>query len=447
MPTNNWNEQFIDDYEKLRRFLRPASYGCFSRKDICQQLDIANRRYQQLLKDCKDILPEDFFKSDGMKLHRRPALNGDMYHTNDNFLAKTYFLKSFSEKDIYLDLSLLQILQYQFLHCESDVSLNAKEILQLLEQTAASFSFPYAARISERTVQKHLEYLSTIGFIFKADKTSEPRYQIVTNILEELTTKQLKKLLWAVAFYRNLDYLAVPGYYLTASLEHILQKPDSVRFPFLYQNYDIRRIIDDDLAYRLMQAIQYNKDEQNNKVVVLSFDYLDPAKKDNRSWKKEIAKDPVALITDDLAGSRQRLRVENLDFTPRKSNKTYRLDGMRNVKITVESRERVDLISQSKKPPSPQYETLTIKFHYKTLAQKKNLQTRIRYILPLSKSIFEDVSDDIFSCELSIPTDHRSILPLLRSFLPFIEIPKEENDLYHRMSDQIKEALKNYGID
>lgn len=416
----NWNVQFIDNYEKLRRFLRPVSYGCFSRSDICKILDIKKRRYQQLARNCFDILPEGILSEEDQdknrKGHRRVQIRGNNTYGSENFLAKTYMIKSLTQLDIFLKLSILRILK------QNKQGLTRKEIEDKL------LSPTFDASITPHTVKQHLERLFDLGLLYRSkkqvSKKGKPQtaYHLAKDYLGTLTTSEVKELLFAIDFYKNISPLSVPGYYLSATLREKYHLPISNQ-PFQYENYDIRCILEDGLVYQLLQVIRYN--QQDNGTLLIRFQYR---KNEHEDWR-DLVVQPISLLRDDLMGS----KVQLIDA---KQNR-YRLDCIRNVRVQAAVQFR-----KAKQLMRLESNTMILKFHYQDEQEKHKLRQRIMETLP-QPQIHEE-TDHAFFCTIAAPRNHVQLLPLLRTFLPQLELPASEKVLRHRLTEQIERALNYY---
>ena len=54
----DWNVQFFSDYDTVRRYLRPISYGCFAPRDIAKLLGSHASSYSHTIQHLRECLPD-----------------------------------------------------------------------------------------------------------------------------------------------------------------------------------------------------------------------------------------------------------------------------------------------------------------------------------------------------------------------------------------------------
>lgn len=506
----DWNVQFFSDYDTIRRYLRPISYGCFAPRDIAKLLGSHASSYSHTIQHLRECLPdgsvmdiEDLLDAKDQRMQ----ILGDSYRTSKTPFAETYYLRTLSENEIYFYLHLPRFLSLEDLTPTDRQSakirsrINGKkpgrtnqkkeEPSDTAEFDAAEWVPPYQlhlppdekdpdarAEIAEnaelpywdkpngfdtRSIQGYLEELVRRGYLCRSGKKERPSYHVTEDVLAGISMEDLAALRFAVDFYREISPIQVPGYFLSSQIGWRTDQPEMNR-PFQIVGGDPRRIIDDDIIYKVLQAIELDEE--------IEFLYRDPTWRENRDakktakqkseaqewdneysrWKKEdpdLAEifqrehprpevdehyrhlHPAAIAIDDLAGGRQQL----IDM----HGNAYRLEDIRNVRPHL----RDDAPPQKAWEPSER--TLEFLLHAQDDVHEEALCRSMQH--HLGDVTVAREADHVLHCTMQCGNDLLRQLPLLRQYLPFIEIlatdPNARN-LRRRMKEDIEEALAHY---
>ncbi|MFV0636973.1 helix-turn-helix transcriptional regulator [Mitsuokella sp. WILCCON 0060] len=407
--------KYIADYDKLRAFLRYISYGCYHKKYLAHQLHQSARSYEDNWARVRFFLPEDRLQAVRQGHREIHSLKGDSYRSSFNDLARTYEIKTLTSSAAFALICILQIFS------DSDEPLDEATLYQYeLVPTDQEFP-PQYEEISRSTLHRYLKELTEQGFLTCQSQNGRFRYELASNPLAALTAEEVSWLQDAIAFYRNISAVGIPGYFLSQTLQEMY--PD-VTLPALaaqFKHTTITRILDDDVVYALAYGIVHHMSVQ--------FSYR----------KKKISAIPQRLVTDFETGRQYLLAVRK----------------RRNIskQFTISQSFRVDLIQDMEMgeavPLVPRLEEtaphdMQILFTYTDKASKKHLLYRIQEHAPTA--VLEDDEQGTIRCTLSV-VDDLKLMPWLRTFYPHVRIEKDgPAHLKERMRDDIEEALKNYGL-
>ena len=412
----NWNVFLVKDYEKLRPLLRLVSYGCYSVKDICQALGKSQSFVSHWNGYLSNILPEDRARMiAGTGKKQRLQIKGDSYYGADNFLAEVYFLSTLSKTDIFLFLNILRILHQKNRGPGCTKTEIGKMLCDYLPQNMDDEDkcFP----MTPKTIDAKLKQLVAYGLIQQKKRDC---YCLTEDVLKNLPKKQIQELYFAVAFYKNIAMLEVPGFFFSALLEARYSLTHDTRLPFQLVNFDLRRILDDHTAYALLRAKELGKK--------VSFHYHEPGSRKRSRVFAHI--NPEAILFNDLNGSRQQL----LDVR----GQTYRLENISNIRY-----EEMPDHPQRFRPKTPRRE-IRLCFHCETAARADELKRSLSSHLPQVRYFSADGYD--FLCTIEGVRDEKKYIPLIRQYLPEVEVLSQEHSrLRQYMRESIEEALKNYG--
>ncbi len=508
----DWNVQFFSDYDTVRRYLRPISYGCFAPRDIAKLLGSHASSYSHTIQHLRECLPDGSLMDIDELLsakEQRVQILGDSYRTSSTPFAETYYLRTLSENEIYFYLHLPRFLSLEELTPTDRQSAKIRGRINgrapgrssqkketASDETSADFDAvswiptyqlhlppeekdpgtraqmaddakqPYWDKpngFDTRSIQGYLEELVRRGYLCHTGKKGKPSYQVTEDVLAGLSTAELATLRFAVDFYREISPLQVPGYFLSSQLGWRTGQPEIER-PFQIVGGDPRRIIDDDIIYKVLQAIELDEE--------IEFLYREPTWRESRDakktadqaseaqeWDKEyfywkrkypglaeiFRRDhprpevdehyrhafPAAITIDDLAGGRQQL----IDV----HGNAYRLEDIRNVRPHT----RNDAPPLKARKPSER--KLEFLLHARDDAHEEALCRSVQH--HLGDVTVTREADHILHCTMRCGNDLLRQLPLLRQYLPFIEILATDpnaRDLRRRMKDSIEEALAHY---
>lgn len=485
--SDSWNVQFFDTYDTIRRYLRPVSYGCFAPRDVYELLGSRASSYSHVIQHLRECLPDGSLRDiDGLlgPKNQRVQIAGDSYRMRPDPFAETYLLHSLKTYDVFLLLHLLRYLRVPRTPKERQPAKIVRRIngeaarlkkAKADESAPADFdaavwtpSYSLGARLGEkgidtRSVQSALETLAAAGYVRREGTETRPGYAVADDVLQALDARETQALRFAVDFYKERAPLQAPGFFLSATLGCRCGRPEEELRPFQFVGGDARRIIDDDIVYKILQARERHED--------IAFLYRDPQwqpRDDKRLEEQQTLAElwgdalieqkrrapgraaayrqahprphvrrryvecrPVAIRIDDLAGGRQQL-VDN-------KGRAYRLEDIRSV--------RPRRAQERSSAPPPATRALTFLLHARDAAHADALCRSVQHHLRAVAITRE--AGCVLRCTMRCPKDLRKELPLLREYLPYIEILATDaaaRDLRRRMKESIEEALRNYEV-
>ena len=420
---------FPNTYELRRRAFRLASYGCYSKKDLLRLLGCKKRSYHNFLTLCETTLPEDRYQPTQHKRHRRPAFRGDSYHGNENFLAATYCLKSMTEREIFFYIHLLRVLSD--LPRKSSVCTPAKCLgIPLLENASVYAELTLEGEPEERAIPKYLDHLATCGFVKKFIDRRPIRYAPAEDPFSDLSEEEAEALLFAVDYFKNTSFLSVPGYFLADTLCRKFSIHADRRQPFHFTNLDLRRILDDDIVYQILCAIETGQ--------YLRICWHHKPRNRDRYTDTWLNVHPLAIVEEEQGdGRRQLLALFPDPCKTKPAPHRLRIEEIRNLQAFIPEREpSVPTIAPEKG------NEIRLRLHWQSAEEKDALMSRLHEELP-ALTIDTEHPHDV--CCSFVCGDQKKYLPLLRTFLPYIEIlPTPKAFLHNAMRRNIAETLSLY---
>ena len=238
-----WNK-YIADYDKLRMFLRYISYGCYHKQYLARQLGQSARSYEDNWARVRSFLPEDRLQAVRQGHREIHSLKGDSYHSSFNDLARTYAIKSLKSSSAFALLCLLHVFSGKAARSGREARLadaadtngaNASagacsaaddgrgflDEKTLLHYELVPTDRPFPKRvedISRSTLHRYLCDLTDQGLLERREESGRYSYRLAPDILGGLRADEASALLAAIAFYRNVSLLGIPGYFLEQSL-------------------------------------------------------------------------------------------------------------------------------------------------------------------------------------------------------------------------------------
>ena len=420
---------FPNTYELRRRAFRLASYGCYSKKDLLRLLGCKTRSYHNFLTLCETTLPEEHYQPTQHKRHRRPAFRGDSYEGNENFLAVTYRLKSLTEREIFFYIHLLRILSD--LPKKKDTYTSARDLdIPLLESGSVYAKSTLADGLDERAISTYLQQLAACGLVKKISGKRPAQYAPADDPFANLSKEEAEALLFAVDYFKNTAFLSVPGYFLADTLCRRFSINADRNQPFLFTNMDIRRILDDDVVYQILCAIEsghslhvrWHHKPRNSSI------YTD-------TW---LDLHPLAIVEEEQGDGRRQLLALFPDAhktkpTPHK----LRIEEIRDLHAFIPECE----IPAPHIVPERRNE-IRLRLCGQSAAEEDALMNRLRRELP---DVTVDAEGMHPVCCSFVCGDPKKYLPILRTFLPDIEIlPAPKAFLHKEMRRNIAETLSLY---
>lgn len=441
-----WNK-YIADYDKLRMFLRYISYGCYHKQYLARQLGQSVRSYEDNWVRVRYFLPEDRLQAVRQGHREIHSLKGDSYHSAFNDLARTYAIKSLKSSSAFALLCLLQVFSGKAVRSgredrltdaagmtganASDGAcgaaddgrdfLDEKTLLQY-ELVPTDRAFPKRVEdISRSTLHRYLCDLTDQGLLERREESGRYGYRLAPDLLGGLCTDEVEALLAAIAFYRNVSLIGMPGYFLEQSLRARYPAAHCGEVPCQFKHMTITRILDDDVFYALACCIAERR--------AVRFRYRG----------KGVVAIPLRLITDFESGRQYLLAIRKRRAVSKRFTiaQSYRIDFMQAVKPAraVKDQPKVTL---------PERHILQLAFRYDDERGRDHLIYRIREHEP--EAAIHD--DGLGTLHVTLETfDDLKLMPWIRTFYPIVRVEKDgPAHLAERMKIDIEEALKHYGI-
>lgn len=420
---------FPNTYELRRRAFRLISYGCYSKKDLIFLLGRKYRTYNNVLSLCATVLPEHRYQSIRYKHHQRPAFRGDSYDGNENFLAETYRLKSLTVREIFFYIHLLRILGG--LPKKEGTYTSARDLdIPLLESSSVYAKSTLADGLDERAISTYLHQLVACGLVKKISGKRPAQYALADDPFANLSMKEAEALLFAVDYFKNTAFLSAPGYFLADTLCHRFHMTANRPQPFHFSNMDIRRILDDDVVYQILCAIESGQS--------LHVRWHHKPRNSNTYTDTWIDLYPLAIVEEEQGDGRRQLLALFPDAHKTKPTlHKLRIEEIHDLQVYP--------MESSLSMPCTSAETSTeihLRIHWNTMEEKQVLVSRLREELP-AISILEE-TNNMMHCSFSC-SDQKKYLPVLRTFLPYVELlPKPKAYLFKKMQCDIIETLALY---
>lgn len=419
----NWNKQapfsiYIKDFNSLRQFLRLIAYGCYYR-NVFPNFKITKGNYDKKLKFIRTFCPTANLRID---THNRNSIThfwGDTYYGADNYLTPLFSTKTLKPKWLFFYIIILQIVY------AADAPLSTSEIKKKIEERVNNDIFcdwhgDYLDREESDSHQFNdcLKLLAKAGYLKKLKQKNINIYaknDCPSLNLSELEKRQLDA---AIAFYKNISPCSLPG----ASIQDILrlhsqdQKTKNPSQLYQFKNNAFIRVIDELWVYLLLQAI-----DKKQFIEVVYHQH------------KIKAGLPIGIVFHPFY-CRQYLLLRTNTETIR-----LRIDSIKKIRHAAPF--------SLPAPKVPRESTIDLRLHAPTAEKQEALLKMIfakQHPDFLSAEIEKD-SNNATHCRIHC-RDRLRLLPWLRT-LPYIEIYKDKkNFLRNRITNDLKEALTNYGI-
>lgn len=425
---------FVKNFENLRTLLRWVSFGCFTTRDF-ERLGIDDRTYGYLLQRIGVFIPEEHVKHGLHDRNKRVTFSGDIYRNAENYLIHIYRARSFDRNPDRL-FCLLAILQYL---AAAARPLPVRTLMDGAPPCAGegpTADSPVAGK-DEQTVRNYLAALCALGLVHKVHpagpKGRFADYQIAPNPLDDLTDREVRALLFAVSFYRDVSPLGVPGYDLADTISRCY--PDiaaAFRSPWQVKNNAPARILDDAVVYTILSAIEAGDD--------LSFAYGDTSP----TVRTSPDKNAVYTVRPHSLVARRADRRLYLIGDESKNRTTRRVDDMTHVRaVPRPSRpeEKHPRHRTKRQAAQDDQACIRLRLYCADDAEYRRTIGTIRSRYP--DITVEETADPSRVVQFSAQ-DPLAAVPFLRTLHPRCEVLAPQN-IRDRIRNDLKEALKNYG--
>ncbi len=422
-------KKYISHYGSFRALLQFLTYGCFHKSHFKQRYRMSDRTYENHLARARMFLPKDKLHEFRHQRHVISSIRGDTYYSCENFLIRSYQVKTLQPTPTFYQFLLLQIF---------GASARPLSINEIWDHPAFSRPLPRALssakedspalKLDDSTIRRYLKELEELELLVSTTRDRELFFSCPDNPLSGLTAEELNALRYAIGFYKNVSLLSVPGYYLEDTLEAMYPKSPRSFVPCQFVDNTFTRILDDELIDTILDALRQNEN--------LRFSYHSQRPKGRAA---EYIVRPCRIMTDFTGGSRQYLigwgRAVN---AARITLMRFRLDRMQALQLIAPVIPEKELPAHAKKR-----HVLTLRFSFDNAAEKERLQKRILEKCPDARFDFSETGS--FLCTIET-TDIRSFHPWIRTFFPQVEVLEDSTgNTRANIAKDIREALKNYG--
>ena len=394
--------KFNRSHAPLRKFLRLVSYGCYHRT-LFAKYGVTPRSYDDLLRQIRFFVPQENLQVTHHDKCSYFTFVGEFRHGTENYLYKSFLLKTLLPEQCLQKIILLQVLS-------DENFLSTTEILELSEDAILNHKPDRVDADLQQSFRRRLNELVNSGLILKAERAGKILYKKIPDPLNELSTNKSEILFAALKFLKNVEPIGTAGYFLCDSLKTFDNLTESAREIFRFRNNNFVRILDDDILLTITEALRRHK-----KILI---------ERENRA---AVTVTPVAVETDFLC-SRQYLVALKRNELMR-----LRVDKITAIKLVNESAEEFS-------PAREKFREVRLRIKFQTPHERHLREKLLSDELPLR--IVEESADE-FICAIKTP-DPLQIYPRLWKFQPWAEILPGADGLRERMRLDTLEALKNY---
>ena len=403
---------YINDLASMRQFIRSLTFGNHNRGKATVR-GIKESQHDDVIRrlDYFDIMRHIYTQRIGKSsVHH---LEKDDFIDGYNYLNSLYELYAAVPEQIYVQLCILSYIYNNdtatiteiYSGLNSDIFLdNYIDLVEKLFQKRNKKQDP-PGLIDQQYIQRQIKTLETLGVLEKTEDTKGYSYAIKNTIIDELTKTQLEELAIAIFFYTNVSITAAAGHILLRKIMYLLEglslkkEQESITSGFnnnyfTFKDNNPNNVIDGDIFYPLADALH------RNKKVRLSF--YEPGK------PREIV-NPVELQT--YYGENKNILCSINNGLMQRN----RIDRIKSLEVT---KYNATDMSTSQENTTISHDFCTI--HFLTLDGYKEAYSQFlrqfkHYLTNIS------VTDEYIESQLVAP-DLLQLLPLLRSYLPYLQI-------------------------
>lgn len=400
------------EYHRIRKIIELIYVYGFVRRDEIEEFGINKNTYDKELRRIKEIY-EDLLIS-GAKSGRKPGFQRDYFFLTENFLADTFRLKSYTDKELITILYTLVLL-----------SLVGKGTVTEIKQYIERHVNVEDGQEIYFTVRRTLRDLSNIGVL----RTDHRQYFLPKTIFSSLTKEELTALYRYVCFAKKVSYPKIAGYFLKDTMAlfcssvGIKQKDDI----FLIRHTNNRSILDEELVYLVLKAIKSRLkirvrfyDKKDKKDGIVAPVYLKMDRKMGRWFLFASAEQkPVILRLNDV----KKIEMTNQIFDYEKET------------LIIGSLFEHTMISSAGIGETPY--VVRAKLYFEANEQMKKQFLREMLI----GKILEKEGGLEYEATIQDPLE---IYPFLRSWSKYIEILPGKDGLRERLIAEVQEMMAIY---
>jgi predicted DNA-binding transcriptional regulator YafY len=423
---------FIKHYNIIRSILRDVFlYGCFSREGLEEKRKLSSRKISYEIRRIQQYVESEFIKTDRDGRNKLLALTYDSIRNTENFLVKTYMTKSFTRWDLILYFNLLMTLNaHNKSYCFKDIE------DELVEEGIVSYD-----NMSSKTIERKLDEMCKYLGVLKYETVKRTKYySVAEDILKELDDTELTELITAVSLFRNIAIPVTAGYYCEQSLRDYARYERGInldlRDDFQYKNLHFHPVIEEQILWQLLKAIQERK--------WVTLDYNLPQSRRNDNTKEPMK--PYRIRYDINCG---RFYLVSYD----KNNRCVvsRLDRIEEVEVSKSTYDTANLREIYNR--DMRYSWSTVQLGPGKKAEKIKLEIAIEeprenYLIERIKSevkegFIEKVGKGCYHLSMVV-NDSLEMVPWIRSYSGYIKVI-QGRALIKRIAEDWKEMLENYG--
>lgn len=421
---------YINDLASMRQFLRSLTFGNHNRGKVNIR-GIKESQHDDVIRrlDYFDIMRHIYTQRIGKaSIHH---LDKNDFLDGYNYLNQLYELYAAVPEQIYVQLCILS-----YISCNENVTItdlyqNMNADLNIVDNYIDLVKSLYAQRnkkqepptlIDQQYIQRQVKTLEILGIIAKTEGSKSYTYTIKNTIIEELTKPQLQELAKAVFFFTNISITSAAGHILLKKIMYLLnglaplkQQEKSAIYAFnntffTFKDNNPNNVIDGDIFYPLADALH------RHRKVRLSF--YEPGK------PREIVT-PLSLQT---------YYGENKNILCSINNGIMQRNRVDRIKSLEVTRYNASDFIPNREHTSTSTDTCMI--HFLTLEGYQLAYDQFSRQFKNWITVL-NTTDEYIEIQLDVP-DALQLLPLLRSYLPYVYIthsskPSIKNKFYSNL--------------
>ena len=421
---------YINDLASMRQFLRSLTFGNHNRGKVNVR-GIKESQHDDVIRrlDYFDIMRHIYTQRIGKaSIHH---LDKNDFLDGYNYLNQLYELYAAVPEQIYVQLCILS-----YISCNENVTItdlyqNMNADLNIVDNYIDLVKSLYAQRnkkqepptlIDQQYIQRQVKTLEILGIIAKTEGSKSYTYTIKNTIIEELTKPQLQELAKAVFFFTNISITSAAGHILLKKIMYLLnglaplkQQEKSAIYAFnntffTFKDNNPNNVIDGDIFYPLADALH------RHRKVRLSF--YEPGK------PREIVT-PLSLQT---------YYGENKNILCSINNGIIQRNRVDRIKSLEVTRYNASDFIPDREHTSTSVDTCMI--HFLTLEGYQLAYDQFSRQFKNWITVL-NTTDEYIEIQLDV-SDALQLLPLLRSYLPYVYIthsskPSIKNKFYSNL--------------
>lgn len=403
---------YLNDLASMRQFIRSLTFGNHNRGKATIR-GIKESQHDDVIRrlDYFDIMRHIYTQRVGKtSIHH---LAKDDFADGYNYLNNVYELYAAVPEQIYVQLCIISYIGsnddvtitdlYNNLNQDPYLDPYIDLVESLYKQRNKKQEPP--SLIDQQYIQRQVKTLEILGIIEKTERTKGYTYSVKPTIIEDLSKQQLQELAIAVFFYTNVSITSAAGHILLKKIMYLIydyslkdqqesKYNDFNNTYFSFKDNNPNNVIDGDIFYPLADALH------RHKKVRLSF---------YESGKPREIVSPVSLYT---------YYGENKNILCSINNgriQWNRIDRIKSLEVTKYN-------STDYVPERVSKENIldTCIIHFLTLENYESVYDQFTRHFGDSLTVLS-TTNEFIELQLNVP-DALQLLPLLRSYLPYVYI-------------------------